>query len=525
MIFRYFLLHRRMRCAIQLFALTSLAMLAGCKPTEAAAGAYCQDRFTVSLADRNVLSVPEGHPVARPLSPVFFGFNMEWVDFQQDLWDASKQSVKPEVIAWLKPFSGTPYRYPGGTGSNYLDWKETVGPLDERPMRTHADWLPPFSPQFGFDEYLNFVKTVDGKAWIVLNLYGDYSGEGDKALLVERAAEWAAYADKAREAGALPILRWELGNELDRGRIKWPPEKYADIARSVARAVKQATPDAELVGMLQDWPAQSSYSMDKYNQIVMSGLKTVAQDFAHHFYYEGLTWETVGQRMEQACSTVESARLSNNKFQKLWITEHGRNLPESETIEERNRNWRKTVNLEAALIIAEAYIAATKLPEIESLFLHSLGTAHGPWPLFHGENDGGLHPSAVYWALRILRDSMLPEVLVSNMQSRDDEKSLGGHDIRATVMTNESRDSYAVWAINRFGETSSLKLSLPGLKGAKVMSRQVFIGDANKEANNYASADRIQPQQMEKTMEFDAEGTAVIDLPAYSVSAITFHVE
>jgi hypothetical protein len=505
--------------------LTVLMLLfTGCSRLEAATG-YCQDKFDVKRGEQNELNVPQGNQVARTISPVFFGFNMEWVDFQQDIWDSNSKTVKPGVIAWMKPFSGAPYRYPGGTGSNYLDWQETIGQVQDRPLRKHTDWLPAFSPNFGFDEYLSFVKEVNGSAWVVLNIYGEYSGESDKQVLAERAARWAEYAARKSVDGYPAVLRWELGNELDRGNTKWPPDKYVEVARQVSHAVKQKKPDAEFVGMLQDWPAQKKYSVNKYNQIVMNGLKGTTQDFAHHLYYEGLNWETVSQRMAVACNTVEFAKRENIKTRKLWITEHARNLHDGATVEERKRNWRKTANLESALIAAEAYIAATQLPEIESLFLHSFGTAHGPWPLFHGEKNGGLHPSTVYWGIRILRDSLLDVVLVSETQSRDDEKSLGGHDVRATVLTNSTRDRYTVWAVNLAGKSTPLKLNFPALKGKSPMLRHTFISDSNKEANNYISDSRVQPQHSENKVNFDLHGSTQVELPAYSVSSITFQVQ
>ena len=513
------------RCALSGLWFAALAMmLAGCNRLEAATD-YCHQKFDVRHGEQNVLTVPLGNQVVRSLGPVFFGFNMEWVDFQQDLWDPGTRTVKPEVISWMKPFSGSPYRYPGGTGSNYLDWHETVGEPQNRPGRKHADWLPAFAPNFGFDEYLNFVKAVNGNAWVVLNIYGGYDGESDKRRLADSAAEWAEYAAKKAADGYPAVLRWELGNELDRGKTKWSPDQYTRVARQVSQAVRQKKPDAVFVGMLQDWPTQKEYSAGKYNQIVMNGLQGLAQDFAHHLYYEGLNWETVSQRMELACNTVESAKRANIKIGQLWITEHARNLHESATAEERQRNWRKTANLESALIAAEAYIAATNSTEIESLFLHSLGTAHGPWPLFHGEKGGGLHPGTVYWAIRILRDSLLEEVVASETQSRNDEDSLGGHDVRAAVMSNAARDRYTVWAVNRAGGNTRLQLNFPALKAKSLLLRHTFISDSNKEANNYASAERIQPQYSEKMVGFDAQGRANIELPAYSVSAITFRVQ
>jgi alpha-L-arabinofuranosidase len=496
-----------------------------CEPLDAASDSNCEARLLVSSGLQNVVKTLPNADVIRTLNPTFFGFNLEWVDFQQDLWDSTKLRVKPEVINWLKPFGGAVYRYPGGTGSNYLNWRDTVGSQDERPLQKHADWLPPFSPSFGFDDYLDFVSKVDGKAWVVLNIYGNYTGEMDRYFLAQNAADWASYANKRTNAGGPQIFRWELGNELDRGNTKWPPDKYVDIAKLISRAVKKSSPEAKFVGMLQDWQVQKEISSYEYNRTIMAGLNDNTQEFSHHLYYEDLAWETVQQRMFLVCKSVETAKNLKIIKPTFWITEHARNLQGQKTFAEFKSTWVKTANLESAIITAEAYISATQFPEIESLFLHSLGTAHGPWPLFNASKDGSLHPSAVYWAVRILRDSMLPNVLFSQVQSRNDEKSLGDHDVRATVLTDNDQSHYAVWAVNRYQRPTQLTMKIPSLKGKKMLAKNTYIGDSNKEANNYAFNDRVKPQVHLESLIFDSDGVAVITLPSYSVLALRMTIQ
>jgi hypothetical protein len=151
--------------------------------------------------------------------------------------------------------------------------------------------------------------------------------------------------------------------------------------------------------------------------------------------------------------------------------------------------------------------------------LHSLGTAQGPWPLFNASKND-LHPSAVYWGLRVLRDSLLPNVLASKVQSRNDAKSIGGHDMRAAILTDNEKKNYAVWAVNRSGVASKLSLIIPALSGKSLPTRFSFVSDANKKSNNYAFANNVTPQTKQVTVSFDALGTAEVELPPYSVSAL-----
>lgn len=503
-----------------------LLLITACRPLGAAPTNNCQAKIAVSLAAKNMVTTQPSNTIMRKLNPTFFGFNLEWVDFQQDMWDASNLQVKPAVVDWLKPFGGAVYRYPGGTGSNYLNWRDTIGAQSTRPKRIRVDWLGPIAPQFGFDEYLKLVQQVNGSAWVVLNLYGDYDAEGNPNVLAKEAADWVGYATSRSMVGLPTILRWELGNELDRGSTKWPPEKYAAVANQVTHEILARQANTQFVGMFQDWAAQKPLTISEFNQKLASSLKSNVDEFAHHLYYEEDDWVSVSNRMGVVCQSVQDVKDVNMKDAKFWVTEHARGLSSQKTPKEWRDTWPKTADLESAIIAAETYITATQLPEIQGLFLHSLGTAHGPWPLFNAAKNfnsnqaDSLHPTAVYWGLRILRDSMLPNALVANMQSRNDAKSIGDHDVRSAVLTDDAQLQYVIWSVNRSKTSTPLTLNIAALAGKKVQSAFNYIGDTNKEASNYTAANQVLPKQQVAELTFDASGMVEIMLPAYSVSTL-----
>lgn len=102
--------------------------------------------------------------VVKKLKPHFFGFNLEWVGFQEDFWDKQAMAVKPEVIAALRAFPGAVYRYPGGTVANHFNWLVSVGPRSTRPAKRAVEWKGPIVAHFGFREYLDLLSAVQGQA-------------------------------------------------------------------------------------------------------------------------------------------------------------------------------------------------------------------------------------------------------------------------------------------------------------------------------------------------------------------------
>lgn len=529
---RRWLRRRRERAAPHraLAVFLALLNLVGCGQPSATSLSYaaspdsCVQRIAAQHGSENALLVRSSNNPLRKLSPEFFGFNLEWIDFQQSLWDSARQEVSKSVIDWLSVFEGAVYRYPGGTSSNSFRWRDGLGSVSSRPVRERVDWLGPIRNEFGIDEYLDFVQRVKGRPWIVLNLVGTADSEQSEQQVAAEAAALVSYTSAKTESGAPPIFRWELGNELDRGGNKWSPHKYSARARVVASAVAERSPTAGFVAMLQDWPAQEKqYSVSAYNHAVMGGLQGITE-YAHHLYYEELRWDTAESRLRLVCDSAQVAKSAGVAQPQFWITEHARGLPGNRGAEWK-RNWPKTANLEAALIVAEAYIIATQVPQINGLFLHSLGTTRGPWPLFNAGPNGTVHPSAVYWGIRILRESMLPFALATVAQSRREAATIGGFNVRGTILTDETRARFTVWAVNRLGERSPLRLHLPELAGKSARGGITFITGPDVESNNYQSPAGVLTRSAAVDLSFDSKGNAQIALPPFSVSSLEFALQ
>lgn len=509
------------------------ALLLGLSINASEAACTSSERVRVAVAPAAVV---DSVTTLRRIEPHFFGFNFVWVEFQASFWNDASGRVEEDAVKWLQAFPGAVYRYPGGAEANYFDWKAAVGPKGQREPRKAVKWEGPLVARFGLDEYLAFVSEVGGQPWYVANLFGEYGKEGDPRKLAEDAGQLAAYLQGKANSGGR-ILRWELGNELDRGEKLWRPDKYLAVSKQVTTAIRRADPQARFVAIMEDYDAHKGWgwrglSAAEYNRQVATGLTNVASEYAQHSYYDGANVEvpySVAKRIAQLCSSITTAEAVRPGIGPvgIWVTEHTRQ-PVKKSVKNADwkANWSQSANLEAALGVADFMIAASQIPEVMGLFIHGLHGLDVPWPMFHKNKTGTqIHPSAVYWALRVLRQGMESEVLRTASHSANAGGYFGGYDFRASVMANSERTKWSVWSVNRSPSAQTIALRIPALAGKRVKANLQVLGDDNLSANNYLDGNRLRPRDLpEQIIVFDKNGRAALVLAPQSITAAKLDV-
>ncbi len=159
-----------------------------------------------------------------PVNRLIFGNNQlayqdpreEYGNRGSGIWDPENRQPVPEYAELAREAGISINRWPGGCGVHYYNWKQTVGPLEDRPEQ-----------QFGLPEFLRFCRATDSIPVLTLS---DYWGTpADAADLVEYCnapndgsnpnggPDWAA----VRAADGLPepvgAVWFEYGNETWHG--------------------------------------------------------------------------------------------------------------------------------------------------------------------------------------------------------------------------------------------------------------------------------------------------------------------
>jgi alpha-N-arabinofuranosidase len=140
--------------------------------------------------------------------------------------------VRSDVLAALKELSIPNLRWPGGCFADNYHWRDGIGPVDKRPLRTNVWWENAPEPNtFGTHEFLNLCERLGAEPVIAGNVGS--AAPSELADWVEYVnSERGALADERRRNGRdkpWNVSFWGIGNESWGCGGNMTPEYYSDL--------------------------------------------------------------------------------------------------------------------------------------------------------------------------------------------------------------------------------------------------------------------------------------------------------
>jgi alpha-L-arabinofuranosidase len=223
-------------------------------------------------------------------------------------------------------------RWPGGNFASGYNWKDGIGPRDQRPARRDHAWGALESNRFGTDEFLRYCEKLGVEPYLCIN-----AGLGS----VEDARNWVEYTNEAgntywaqqrRKNGRdqpWGVKVWGLGNEIDG---PWQlghknAEDYAKFALEAAKAMRRADGSIRLIasgssnfGPGADWVG--------WNRTVLERLKTEIDYISLHTYIGNrdgnfekflAVSRDLDDRIEVVKGQIQAVRVGNPKARPIHI--------------------------------------------------------------------------------------------------------------------------------------------------------------------------------------------------------------
>lgn len=131
---------------------------------------------------------------------------------------ADENGFRGDVIELIKELRVPIVRYPGGNFLSGYDWRDGIGPRENRPTRLDLAWFTTETNEFGTDEFMKWCKLTGIEPMMAVNM-----GTGtikDAMQLVEYCnhAGGTAISDMRIQNGAKDpynVRYWCIGNEMD----------------------------------------------------------------------------------------------------------------------------------------------------------------------------------------------------------------------------------------------------------------------------------------------------------------------
>lgn len=243
---------------------------------------------------------------------------------------SDQYGYRKDVMEAVKQLNVSILRWPGGNFASGYDWKDGIGPKDQRPVRAELAWNDLESNRFGTDEFLRYCEMIGTEPYICIN-----AGLGT----IDDARHWVEYCNESRHTYWADLRRkngreepykvkyWALGNEIDG---PWQlghktADEYAKWALEAAKAMRLVDRDIKLVAS-----GSSNYGADwiGWNRTVLQTLRNNADYIALHTYINNrdndlerfLAWSaTIDHYIEVTEGLIKQAQSGQPNPRPLYI--------------------------------------------------------------------------------------------------------------------------------------------------------------------------------------------------------------
>src|SRR5579875_2774853 len=330
--------------------------------------------------------------------------------FEENSPLSDANGFRKDVLKAVEDLHVSLLRWPGGNFSSNYNWRDGIGPRDQRPARLEMAWGTVEDNRFGTHEFLQYCETIRTEPYLCAN-FG--TGSWDEA---QQWVEYCNYPDgtatsKLRQKNGREqpwkVKYWGLGNEMDG---PWQmghrtAEDYGKFALEGAKLMRWTDPTIKLVAA-----GSSNYAADwiGWNRTVLEYLKHHAGYLSLHMYvgnpqnnFEEFLASSLelDQRTKIAEGIIRGAMsdVSNRQMYiawdewNVWYRARGSNERGRRILEEH-------YNLEDALVVAtflNTFVNNANIVKIANMAQLVNVIA----PIFTSEN--GLYLQTIYYPLQL----------------------------------------------------------------------------------------------------------------------------
>ncbi len=167
---------------------------------------------------------------------------------------ADDMGFRRDIIDAVREFDLPALRLPGGNWVSGWDWKNSIGPVENRKVQLDLSWFQIEPNLVGHDEYIEWAKRVNTDPMYTINLGTEEMKSAAQLVEYSRVSGGTYWSDLRKKHGYAdphPIKTWYLGNEMDGhwqiGSWEKDPVGFGIRTHEISKIVKWVDNKAETV--------------------------------------------------------------------------------------------------------------------------------------------------------------------------------------------------------------------------------------------------------------------------------------
>ncbi|MCI1664075.1 alpha-N-arabinofuranosidase [Bifidobacterium crudilactis] len=480
--------------------------------------------------------------------------------YEKDHPTADTWGFRHDVIDMVKELGVTCIRYPGGNFVSNYDWKDGIGPRDQRPVRRDLAWHSTESNEVGIDDFHRWSRMTGTEIMLATNLGTKGIQECLDELEYVNGAPGTAWADLRVRNGipeSMDISMWCLGNEMDGpwqvGHMD--AQEYAATVAKVSHAMKLAESGLQLVAC-----GSSSAHMPSFGHWERTVLEKAYEhlDFisCHAYYYDrgaasfqdfllsSADMTHFITTVAEISSSVKARRHTNHEvalsFDEwgIWYSDEW-NRQEQRWIEEaaaglHHDPWPQAPHLledryTAADAVVEGSLMITLLKHCKQVRSASRAQLVNVIAPIMAETKGPAWRQSVFYpfaaAANFARGVAYAPIIEGPRLSTQHFGEVQAID--SVITWDERRKQGLVLIVNRDEQRPHTVTvdcsSMPGMTGSRMIidSAQMLHEDDPLKCNSPEEPNAVVPRHV--TPRSSTDGSVTLDMPEISWAAIRFH--
>ena len=457
---------------------------------------------------------------------------------------ADEDGYRQDVIELVKELGITIVRYPGGNFLSGYDWKDGVGPKENRPQRLDLAWHSLETNQFGLDEFMKWTEKSDVQPMMAINVGSAGLKEALELLEytnVDAESKWAQYRVENGRQNPYDIKVWCLGNEMDGpwqlGHMN--ATNYARVAGDIARGMRQMGEDLELVICGSSNRAMPTFG--QWEETVLEDAYDLIDHISLHTYYEDhgdlQSFLSIAVDLDyfinEVCDIADAVKAKRRSDKTITLSLDEWNvwrLSEYSALP-RPKNWEiapklieDEYNVADALVVGNLLISILRRSDrVKMACLAQLVNVIAP---IRTEPDKAAWRQTTFFPFAYTAKYGRGTTLSTRIEANKIEtKKFGAVDsVDAITTYDASTNQLAIFLINRsLNEIQATSIQLAGFRVKEILDQITLDEKDLSKTNNYQNSEAVAPRK-DKSATITSTGVEVA-LPPASWQVINLLVE